>query len=97
MARIEQMIPNTVLMTQNVDGLHRLAGSKNVIELHGNINRFYCMDNHHEAERIPPLGLTEAPACYCGSLLRPGVVWFGEALDCPYAERGGLNFPCLLD
>lgn len=79
MARLEQMIPDTVLLTQNVDGLHRAAGSKNIVELHGNISRTYCFDNEHEAENVP-LGLKEPPKCHCGSLLRPGVVWFGEAL-----------------
>jgi NAD-dependent deacetylase len=81
MARLEQLIPDTVVLTQNVDGLHRVAGSKNIIELHGNINRFFCLDKKHPATGDIPLGLTEPPKCDCGSPMRPAVVWFGEALD----------------
>jgi NAD-dependent deacetylase len=79
-ALLEELIPNTVLITQNVDGLHALAGSKKIIELHGNINRFFCFENKHEAFEVPS-GLSEPPKCHCSSLLRPGVVWFGEALN----------------
>ncbi len=72
------------LITQNVDGLHQRAGSRNVIELHGNIWRVRCTGCGRvktltkPPERIPPL--CEA----CGGLLRPDVVWFGEPL--PPAE-----------
>ncbi|HEX4857674.1 MAG TPA: Sir2 family NAD-dependent protein deacetylase, partial [Usitatibacteraceae bacterium] len=67
------------LVTQNVDGLHEAAGSRNVIELHGNIRRVKCFDHHHAAASwdnhdVPPR------CAQCGSLLRPDVVWFGEAL-----------------
>jgi NAD-dependent deacetylase len=67
------------LVTQNVDGLHRAAGSLRVVELHGNIRRVKCFDQGHAVE-----GWNEGeqvPTCpQCGSLLRPDVVWFGEAL-----------------
>ena len=67
------------LVTQNVDGLHRVAGSHRVIELHGNIRRVKCFDRHHPVESWPEGD--EVPACpHCGSLLRPDVVWFGENL-----------------
>jgi len=67
------------LITQNVDGLHGVAGSDNVIELHGNIRRVKCFDHHHPAatwsrEQSPPR------CTQCDSLLRPDVVWFGEML-----------------
>ena len=67
------------LVTQNVDGLHREAGSQRVVELHGNIRRVKCFDRHHPVESWPEGD--EVPTCpRCGSLLRPDVVWFGEAM-----------------
>ena len=67
------------LVTQNVDGLHRTAGSEHVVELHGNIRRVKCFDRHHPAETWADGD--EVPRCpRCGSLLRPDVVWFGESL-----------------
>ena len=67
------------LVTQNVDGLHREAGSQRVVELHGNIRRVKYFDRHHPVESWPEGG--EVPTCpRCGSLLRPDVVWFGEAM-----------------
>jgi len=67
------------LVTQNVDGLHRAAGSLRVVELHGNIRRVKCFDRHHPVESWTEGA--EVPACpRCGSLLRPDVVWFGEGL-----------------
>jgi NAD-dependent deacetylase len=67
------------LVTQNVDGLHRVAGSHRVIELHGNIRRVKCFDRHHPVDSWPEGG--GVPTCpQCGSLLRPDVVWFGEGL-----------------
>ena len=79
-ARFEEHFPQFTLITQNIDGLHQRAGSRNVIELHGNIWRVRCtregkITEHHEVplSEIPP-------TCSCGALLRPDVVWFGEAL-----------------
>ena len=72
-----------LLATQNVDDLHRQAGSQNVVELHGNITRSYCIDCGREAseEEMRPDGNGDGAACpACGGLLRPDVVWFGERL-----------------
>ena len=67
------------LVTQNVDGLHREAGSHRVVELHGNIRRVKCFDGHHPVESwAEGEGMPTCPRC--GSLLRPDVVWFGESL-----------------
>ncbi len=67
------------LITQNVDGLHGAAGSLRVVELHGNIRRVKCFDHGHAVERWE--ASEQVPTCpQCGSLLRPDVVWFGEAL-----------------
>jgi NAD-dependent deacetylase len=68
------------LVTQNVDGLHRAAGSETVLEIHGNIRRVRCTG----CRRIKDRGLeslAELPTCAdCGALLRPDVVWFHEML-----------------
>ncbi|MDX1439051.1 MAG: NAD-dependent deacylase [Rubricoccaceae bacterium] len=79
-----------LLATQNVDGLHKRAGSKNLIELHGTLTRSYCIDCTREAT-AEELNASEAgkPAgCPdCGGLLRPDVVWFGEMLPDGAMER----------
>jgi NAD-dependent deacetylase len=67
------------LVTQNVDGLHQRAGSRNVIELHGSLYRTRCIDCGESRDR----GLAALPAmprCDCGGVLRPDIVWFGEML-----------------
>jgi len=72
-------LDDAVVVTQNIDGLHARAGSRDVIELHGNLFRVRCVreettrDAAAELEEIPP-------RCDCGALLRPDVVWFGEML-----------------
>lgn len=73
-------LANAFVITQNVDGLHARAGSRNIVELHGNIFRVRCTRegtrtmHEHPFDAIPP-------RCACGALLRPDVVWFGEALS----------------
>ena len=68
------------LITQNVDGLHRAAGSSNVIEIHGNIMRSKCSRDQQVVDEAMSLE-GDLPRCPdCGSLLRPYVVWFGESL-----------------
>jgi len=80
LAEMEKLFPEFHLITQNVDGLHQRAGSRNVIELHGNITRTKCFDegkavsNWQETGEVPP----RCPEC--GGLLRPDVVWFEEPL-----------------
>ena len=71
---------NFTLITQNVDGLHQVAGSRNVIELHGNIRRVKCFDQHHPVEAWTESGEIPPRCPHCGSMLRPDVVWFGELL-----------------
>ncbi len=89
LARLQSRLPGFTLITQNVDGLHRLAGSTGVVELHGNIWRARCSRGCGfvaDESRLDP-GAAEGddrqalPACACGAGLRPDVVWFGEALD----------------
>jgi NAD-dependent deacetylase len=82
LARLESLVPRLTLITQNVDGLHRRAGSRDVAELHGDITRVRCSRDGSPAERWeePPEG-GEPPRCErCGAFLRPDVVWFGESL-----------------
>lgn len=76
---LAKLIPKLTVITQNVDGLHARAGSKDVLELHGSIARHFCFDERHPATDVKD-GLDEPPICWCGSLIRPAVVWFGEAL-----------------
>ncbi|MDH4222253.1 MAG: NAD-dependent deacylase [candidate division Zixibacteria bacterium] len=68
------------LITQNVDGLHQKAGSKEVIELHGNIKRNKCISCDKRFEEIELTSKEMPPKCRCGGLIRPDVVWFGEML-----------------
>lgn len=81
LVELENRTPQFTLITQNVDGLHRLAGSQAPLELHGNLWWVRCMDcgaRYEERE----LELPAPPPCReCGGLLRPHVVWFGESLD----------------
>jgi NAD-dependent deacetylase len=77
--RVTLMQGEFTLITQNVDGLHDAAGSKNVIKLHGDIWVVRCIVCG--TERIERAELDELPPpCACGGVLRPGVVWFGESL-----------------
>ena len=69
------------VITQNIDGLHQAAGSKNVLELHGSIHRCSCMrcGRPYPAERVN-LG-TGVPKCDCGGIIRPDIVFYEECLD----------------
>ena len=80
LAEAEARARKFTLITQNVDGLHELAGSRNVLRLHGSIWILRCVDCQGEREdRRSPLPELP-PRCECGGMLRPGVVWFGERL-----------------
>jgi NAD-dependent protein deacetylase/lipoamidase len=85
----QSIFPNVKVITQNIDNLHRRAGSKSVYELHGNIERNYCIKCKTFYNDDIVFSDT-APKCRCGGLIRPDVVWFGEYL--PSDEfRGGEN------
>jgi NAD-dependent deacetylase len=87
LARLQQIVISQgkrfTLITQNVDRLHQAAGSQDVIELHGSLWIWRCIDCGQETEERGPAFSEYPPTCACGGLRRPGVVWFGEAL--PYA------------
>ncbi len=80
LVEMERHVTHFTLITQNVDGLHQMAGSRNVIELHGNIQRVRCSvcgERTLDWEE----DMLEVPRCKrCGGFLRPDVVWFGESL-----------------
>ena len=80
--RLEHTAERFLLLTQNVDNLHRRAGSENVLELHGNIFRARCTGCGIVREYGPPDTEHTAalPRCSCGGILRPDVVWFGESI-----------------
>lgn len=69
------------VITQNIDGLHQLAGSKTVYELHGSVHRNYCMKCHkfYTGEEI--LNMDFVPTCSCGGIIKPDVVLYEEPLD----------------
>jgi NAD-dependent deacetylase len=80
LAALERHAPEFALITQNIDGLHRRAGSRTVIELHGNIERVKCSVEDTVCD-LPAWPHPEPPPCpACGAPLRPDVVWFGEML-----------------
>ena len=80
LAELEQRVPKFTLITQNVDGLHQRAGSRNVIELHGNINRVKCFEEDAVVESWNQTGEVPPRCPRCGGRLRPDVVWFNEPL-----------------
>jgi NAD-dependent deacetylase len=91
-AELQRIIPGVTVVTQNIDGLHQRAGAGGVVELHGSIHTFRCLDAGHPFEGELSLqeeeGEAPPPACpRCASPLRPGVVWFGEMLPPAAVER----------
>lgn len=81
LAELEAAGRLSAVVTQNIDGLHQMAGSKNVLELHGSVHRNYCQKCHkcYSAEEI--LNSTGIPRCSCGGLIKPDVVLYEEQLD----------------
>ena len=81
LAELEQKGKLKAIITQNIDGLHQKAGSKNVLELHGSVLRNYCMLCHkfYSAEEI--FNSTNIPICSCTGIIKPDVVLYEEGLD----------------
>ncbi len=87
LAHLEEVAADFILITQNVDGLHQLAGSRNVLELHGNIWRSRCT-GCGRIEEGRKVDIKIPPRCQeCNQLLRPAVVWFGESLNTIFLDR----------
>lgn len=80
LAEWEKQHDNFTMITQNVDGLHQRAGSRRVIELHGNILRNRCLKCGNVSDSAEVNFKDKVPLCPCGGMLRPDVVWFGEML-----------------
>ena len=84
---LEQRIPQFWLITQNVDGLHAMAGSTHLSEIHGNIWKVRCTQCGRVSQNRD-LPLVYPPTCTdCSGLLRPHIVWFGESLDTDDLDR----------
>ncbi len=81
LAKLERLGKLKAVITQNIDGLHQAAGSKNVLELHGSVLRNYCMHCHkfYPLENI--LNSEGLPHCECGGLIKPDVVLYEEGLN----------------
>jgi NAD-dependent deacetylase len=85
-AEFEKYFDDVTVVTQNIDNLHRRAGSTKIYELHGNIERNYCIKCHNFYNE--ELDFSEGvPKCKCGGLIRPDVVWFGEFLPADQLEE----------
>lgn len=82
LVHLEKKVKNFLLLTQNVDNLHRRAGSKNILELHGNIFRARCTTCGDMCDYGMKTSQSSSsfPTCPCGGFLRPDVVWFGESI-----------------
>jgi NAD-dependent deacetylase len=87
LAEMEKHFENFVLITQNIDQYHQDAGSKNVIELHGNAWRVRCLKESTISSNYDVPIKKLPPYCSCGSMLRPDVVWFNEQLSPDNLER----------
>jgi NAD-dependent deacetylase len=92
LVEMEKMFSSFAVITQNIDNLHRRAGSSAVFELHGNIERNYCMKCGKNFANEIVLSGGGIPHCECGGLIRPDVVWFGEML--PEDEWNGAMRAC---
>jgi NAD-dependent deacetylase len=78
---MQELVSDFTLVTQNIDNLHIRAGSKNVLELHGNIERSYCIDCGKFAADVEVSSENKVPHCpTCNGIIRPDIVWFGEML-----------------
>ena len=86
LARLEAAGKLMAVVTQNIDGLHQAAGSKNVFELHGSVHRNYCMrcGRFYDAEYIKES--SGIPRCACGGIIKPDVVLYEEGLDSRVVE-----------
>lgn len=80
-AEYEKTDKNITVITQNIDGLHQLAGSKRVLELHGSVLRNYCESCHRFYGLESILDSETVPHCLCGGIIKPDVVLYEESLN----------------
>jgi NAD-dependent deacetylase len=81
LAELERKGKITAVVTQNIDGLHTDAGSKNVVEMHGSIHRNICLDCGKKYDLTVITSASGVPRCDCGGIVRPLVTLYGEELD----------------
>lgn len=81
LAELEQAGKLKAVITQNIDNLHQMAGSKKVLELHGSVYRNYCMKCHRFYDFAHMKASTGVPRCECGGIIKPDVVLYEEGLD----------------
>ena len=81
LTKLEELGILKAVITQNIDNLHTLAGTKNVIELHGSVMRNYCMKCHKSYDLDYILNSNGVPLCTCGGIVKPDVVLYEESLD----------------
>ena len=87
LAKLEEMGRLKAVITQNIDGLHQKAGSREVLELHGSVLRNYCMDCHKFFSLDDILAREGVPTCECGGIIKPDVVLYEEGLDSYTLEK----------
>jgi NAD-dependent deacetylase len=87
LAELESERKLKAVVTQNIDGLHQMAGSKRVFELHGSIHRNYCMRCRAAHSLKHVMESPGIPVCKCGGIVKPDVVLYGEPLDEYVAEN----------
>ena len=81
LAKLEEKGLLKAIITQNIDGFHQMAGSKNVLELHGSILRNYCMKCNKFCDAEYIFSKEDIPKCSCGGIIKPEVVLYEEPLD----------------
>lgn len=83
LAKLEEMGKLSAVVTQNIDGLHQLAGSKHVIELHGSVHKNYCVscDSQYDLDFVVKSESVTPRCTVCGGIVRPDVVLYEEGLD----------------
>lgn len=87
LAKLEGEGKLKAVITQNIDGLHQLAGSKNVLELHGSVHRNYCQKCGKLFSAQDILDTSGVPRCECGGIIKPDVVLYEESLDGETIEK----------
>lgn len=87
LAELEEKGKLTAVITQNIDGLHQAAGSKNVLELHGSIHRNYCRKCGKFYDAAYVKHFDGVPKCECGGIIKPDVVLYEEGLDSGVIEK----------
>lgn len=87
LAKLEQEGRLKAVITQNIDGLHQAAGSRNVLELHGSVHRNYCMKCGRFYGLEAVLNGGTVPKCQCGGTIKPDVVLYEESLDAQILDK----------